>query len=151
MKPLNLLKSNIILQAENKLKNYVEQIGNICPKITYTPCNTMVSHLREDLRRLHERDSLLLSQHLERQKRGYFGGVEKLARTLFGVLGADFAKNYEDDIETLSKNDNYLLQLMRNKTLIIEAENNTIKRSENFMEEQFSIIHDYMNNNYNKV
>ncbi|XP_026323275.1 uncharacterized protein LOC113232713, partial [Hyposmocoma kahamanoa] len=138
-------------QAENKLKNYVEQIDNICQKITYTPCDTMVSHLREELRHLSKRDSLLLSQHLARHKRGYFDGVGKLARTLFGVLDEDFAKKYEMDIEALTKNDNYLLQLIKNQTLIIEAENNIVKKSQNFMEDQFSIIHDYMNKTYNEI
>ncbi|KAH9640950.1 hypothetical protein HF086_003040 [Spodoptera exigua] len=87
---------------------------------------------------------MLLTQHT-RPKRGYFDGVGKLARTLFGVLDVDFAEKYEKDIEKLQSNDDYLLQLMKNQTLIVEAENNIIKRNTVFMNKQFETLHAYMN------
>ncbi|XP_022836789.1 uncharacterized protein LOC111364164 [Spodoptera litura] len=133
-------------RATDQIKNYVNQIDKLCNRISheYTPCETIVDHLRYELNHLTDYNSMLLTQHT-RPKRGYFDGVGKLARTLFGVLDVDFAEKYEKDIEKLQSNDDYLLQLMKNQTLIVEAENNIIKRNTVFMNKQFETLHAYMN------
>ncbi|KAF9423426.1 hypothetical protein HW555_001235 [Spodoptera exigua] len=133
-------------RATDQIKNYVNQIDKLCKRISheYTPCETIVDHLRHELNHLTDYNSMLLTQHT-RPKRGYFDGVGKLARTLFGVLDVDFAEKYEKDIEKLQSNDDYLLQLMKNQTLIVEAENNIIKRNTVFMNKQFETLHAYMN------
>lgn len=133
-------------QATDRIKDYVIQIDKLCQRISheYAPCKTIVGHLRHELSHLADYNSMLLTQH-SRPKRGYFDGVGKLSRTLFGVLDADFAEKYEKDIQKLQMNDNYLLQLMKNQTLIVEAENNVIKRNTAFMDQQFEILRSYMN------
>uniref|UniRef100_A0A2A4K9T0 Integrase catalytic domain-containing protein n=1 Tax=Heliothis virescens TaxID=7102 RepID=A0A2A4K9T0_HELVI len=74
-------------QATSKIKFYIDKVDILCQQIVheYTPCKTVVDHLRYELNHLTEYNSILLSQH-SRQKRGYFDGIGKLARTLFGVL-----------------------------------------------------------------
>lgn len=132
-------------QATDRINDYVNQIDKLCQRISheYTPCETIVGHLRHELSHLTDYNSMLLTQH-SRPKRGYFDGVGKLSRTLFGVLDADFAEKYEKDIQNLQSNDDYLLQLMKNQTLIVEAENNIIKRNTAFMDKQFKTLRAYM-------
>ncbi|KAH9634892.1 hypothetical protein HF086_017191 [Spodoptera exigua] len=124
-------------QATNEISAYIDQIETLCNRISheYSPCETVVSHLRHELEHLAEYNSMLLSQH-SRQRRGYFDGIGKLSRTLFGTLDVDFANKYEKDIQNMQLNDNYLLQLMKNQTLVIEAENNVVKKNAEFMEKQ---------------
>ena len=133
-------------KASSKINIYIDQIDRLCQRISheYKPCETVVDQLRHELHNLLEYNTMILSSH-SRQKRGYFDGVGKLSRTLFGVLDADFAQKYERDIQNLQNNDNYLLQLIKNQTLILEAENNLVKRNTDFIDKQFQAINAYLN------
>lgn len=131
-------------QTTTNINTYVNHIDTICQRMRHLPCESLVHQLRHELRHLSEHNALLLSQRLNRRKRGYFNGVGNLARTLFGVMDSEFAEKYERDIQTLQSNDGYLLDLLKNQTLIIEAENNIIKKSENFTRNQFHSIHRYL-------
>ncbi|XP_075991105.1 uncharacterized protein LOC142986474 [Anticarsia gemmatalis] len=139
-------------QATNQINDYVNQIDKLCNRISheYMTCEPIVRHLRHELTHLADYNSMLLTQH-SRRKRGYFDGVGKLSRTLFGVLDADFAEKYEKDIYNLQANDNYLLQLMKNQTLIVEAENNIIKRNTAFMDKQLESLRAHMNQTCSEI
>ncbi|CAG9137916.1 unnamed protein product, partial [Plutella xylostella] len=94
---------------------------------------------------ISENNMMLLTDHSSRKKRGYINGVGSLARTLFGVLDQNFADKYAEDIQKLQMNDDYQVELMRNQTLIIEAENSLIKSHEKFINSQFQTINKYIN------
>lgn len=94
---------------------------------------------------MNEYNTLLRSQQQQRKRRGYVNGVGNLARALFGVLDSDFAEKYTQDIQKIKTNEQYLLELIRNQTLIIEAENNIIKKNEDFVKMQLEGIQQFMN------
>lgn len=131
-------------EAERNINTYVKHIAQICKRLTHEPCDSIINQLRHKLRHLSDNDALMLAEPVRRRKRGYFDGIGNLARTLFGTLDEEFAKKYENDIETLKNNDKHLLNLLRNQTLIIEAENNIIKNSENYTQSHFMSIQVYL-------
>lgn len=58
---------------------------------------------------------------------------------------------YHEDIDKIQRNENYLLEHIKNQTSIVETENNIIKNNEKFMQEQLEIIHDYMSRANHKL
>lgn len=132
-------------KGSDNLQLYVNEITKQCNRMEKQLCEPMVMQLQHEFQQLQEYNTLLLSQHLERKKRGYFNGIGNLARTLFGVLDEDFAVKYQQDIENIQTNENYLLELLKNQTMIVEAENNIMKKNELFMNKQFQLIHNFIN------
>ncbi|KAI5640892.1 baculovirus F protein domain-containing protein [Phthorimaea operculella] len=117
----------------------------------HEPCHSTFNQLNYEIEQLKEYNQLLLSQHLQRKRRGYVNGIGNLARTLFGVLDDNFAQKYSEDIQKVKNNEQYLLELIRNQTLIIEAENNIIKKNEEFVNTQFETIRRNMQQTQNDL
>lgn len=67
---------------------------------------------------------------VHRQKRGWFDGVGKGAKEVFGIMDSDDAKHYDQEIQKLSLNEDYLKNLIRNQTTIQEITSNIIRRDE---------------------
>lgn len=132
-------------QSTTKVEKFVNHLGQICNTMPNEPCHSTLQQLKFEMNQLNEYNTLLRSQHQQRRRRGYVNGVGNLARALFGVLDSDFAEKYAQDIEKIKTNEQYLLQLIRNQTLIIEAENSVIKKNEDFVKKQLEVIQQFMN------
>ena len=130
-------------RGSTKINDYINNLDSLCKRMENQPCEPVILQLKHELQQLTAYNSLLLNQHL-RKKRGYFNGVGNLARTLFGTLDEEFAMKYQDDIYKIQTNENYLLQLIKNQTSIVETENRIIKDNEEFMEKQFNILNNYV-------
>ncbi|CAG9135063.1 unnamed protein product [Plutella xylostella] len=132
-------------QTTEKVQRFVDHLSKQCGRLEVGYCSQVTDHLQHEIKMISENNMMLLTDHSSRKKRGYINGVGSLARTLFGVLDQNFADKYAEDIQKLQMNDDYQVELMRNQTLIIEAENSLIKSHEKFINSQFQTINKYIN------
>lgn len=132
-------------QSTAKVEKYVNRLAQLCNTMPHEPCHSTIQQLKFEMNQMNEYNTLLRSQQQQRKRRGYVNGVGNLARALFGVLDSDFAEKYTQDIQKIKTNEQYLLELIRNQTLIIEAENNIIKKNEDFVKMQLEGIQQFMN------
>ncbi|CAG9137929.1 unnamed protein product [Plutella xylostella] len=132
-------------QTTEKVQRFVDHLSKQCGRLGVGYCSQVTDHLQHEIKMISENNMMLLTDHSSRKKRGYINGVGSLARTLFGVLDQNFADKYAEDIQKLQMNDDYQVELMRNQTLIIEAENSLIKSHEKFINSQFQTINKYIN------
>lgn len=132
-------------EGTEKISEYVDHIERNCDTDQSSQvCGPLTAQLRHELDQFTQYNELLLTpHHVNRRKRGYFNGVGSLTRTLFGILDEDFAEKYEKDIEKVHTNEDYLLNLIKNQTTIIEAENSILRKNEEFMRQQFSAIKNF--------
>lgn len=109
---------------------------------------SILSQLQHDLSEIEHYNNLLRGNNLfkGRQKRGLINGVGYLANTLFGVLDERFLNKYERDITKLSLNENHIQLLIKNQTSVIEGQYNIMRRNEDIMNKQFSILDNNLRN-----
>lgn len=133
------------IKAFTKYVDYLEKGCNNTMQNS-THCNVILTQLRHGGTELEYYNDVLMGQHLRRRKRGFINGVGYLANSLFGVLDQHFAEQYQNDITLIRDNEKHLLQLFKNQTSIIEAENNILKRTEDSINNQYKIINQHIIN-----
>ncbi|CAG9132520.1 unnamed protein product [Plutella xylostella] len=129
-------------------ENYIQKLDSVCNSLDPRYCETTIQQLHHELELLKHYNNLLLvpQRHLSgRNKRGLVNGVGYVANSLFGILDQRFADKYQDDIQAVQTNENYLLELIKNQTSITELENLTLKKQESNIRRQFALINKYMN------
>lgn len=137
-------------QGNKALDSYIQALEKTCKTIReQAHCDAILLQLRHGFNELEYYNQLLLSQQGEqparqRLRRGLINGVGYLANTLFGVLDEKFAEQYQKDISLLRENQKHIANLWRNQTLIVESENNLLKRTEKVMNEQHKIINHHI-------
>lgn len=131
-----------------KFEKYLQDILNFCKSLEPKYCETTIRQLSHEMELLHHYNNILLAPHKHlsgRNKRGLIDGVGYVANSLFGILDQRFAEQYQNDIQNIQKNENYLLELARNQTSIVEIENTILKKNEQNMNNQFTLINRFMN------
>ncbi|KAI5632082.1 baculovirus F protein domain-containing protein [Phthorimaea operculella] len=138
-------------QGNTALHKYIEALDTSCKTIQdLSHCNAILLQLRHGYTELDYYNQLLLTQHMgerttrTRARRGLINGVGYLANSLFGVLDESFAEQYKKDINMLKENENHIVQLWKNQTSIVEAENNLLKRTEHIMNQQHKTINQHL-------
>lgn len=120
------------------METYIQHLKSIVkPTSQYM---SITNQLQHELSEIEHSNRLLLSPNSKRQKRGLINGIGSAANYLFGVLDDNFALQYAKDIEKINLNENHLKQLIKNQTVIIEAELNIVQRNEQVMNRQFSLM-----------
>lgn len=129
-------------QALSDMETYVRHLKGMTMKssLQYQQITNQLTHELTEI----EHYNRLLQNPSKRQKRGLVNGVGGLANYLFGVLDDNFAVKYAKDIEKISYNENHLRELIKNQTVIIEAESNIIQRNEQIMNKQFLLINEHL-------
>lgn len=135
-------------QGVSNIQKLVSHVEASCEKFTYkTICESITTELKQEVQEL-KHNNYLLSPNQEtiakRVTRGLIDGVGYIANSLFGVLDSRFAEKYKRDIELLHQNEHHLLNLIRNQTTIIEAQNNILKRNEQAMNKQFQLTEQHL-------
>lgn len=103
----------------------------------YPECKPLVSNIEASVLRLLNKSEL---QTRVIGKRAALDIIGNIASDLFGVLDSRFAREYANDMEKLSSNDEHLMQLLKNQTSVIETATNVIKNQENDLSHQSSLI-----------
>ncbi|KAI5633923.1 baculovirus F protein domain-containing protein [Phthorimaea operculella] len=131
----------------DKIKTYLQQVNSLCTVIDPRYCNITVSQLRHEMETIDHYNELLLTPHKHlgnRKRRGLINGIGALANDLFGILDSRFAEKYENDIQSIQNNENYLLDLIRNQTTIVELENKALKKNEDSIKQQLTLMDDFV-------
>lgn len=135
------------IAVSSKFTNHLE---NICEKIRQkTQCNVILTQLQHSIDEIRHYNHMLLNPQGRvntRSKRGFINGVGSIARSLFGVLDDEFAKQYQADIDLVKANEKHLALLLRNQTSVIEAEYNLLKRSEDAVDKQYKLFNQHLLN-----
>ncbi|KAH9644706.1 hypothetical protein HF086_016414 [Spodoptera exigua] len=131
-----------------RTQTYFDNIKSLCHKTNLQHCRSTMEQLSHEMELLNYYNSILINPHKHlsnRKKRGLIDGVGYVANSLFGILDQQFAKKYQNDIKSLQTNENYLLELIKNQTTIVELENQVLKRSEENIQRQFNFIDNFIN------
>lgn len=131
-----------------KFENYLQDISDLCNKLEPRYCQTTIRQLSHELDLLHYYNDILLAPHKHlsgRSKRGLIDGVGYVANSLFGILDQRFADQYHKDIQNVQENEDYILQLVKNQTSIVEIENDILKKNEENIGQQFALVNNFMN------
>ncbi|CAG9133832.1 unnamed protein product [Plutella xylostella] len=131
-------------QGIHDVKQYVYHIKELCDT-SNTQYGSMTMQLEHEISEIEHYNTLLRS-HNKRKKRGLINGVGYVANSLFGILDDNFAEQYEKDIQKITQNENHIQDLVKNQTLVLEAESNILHRNENIMKKQFSFIRNHIKN-----
>lgn len=92
-------------------------------------------------------NTILLSPHKHlstRKKRRLIDGVGMVANSLFGVLDQRFADKYHKDIDAIQRNENYLRELAKNQTSIMQLQNDVLKKNDDNIKLQCKMIERFM-------
>uniref|UniRef100_A0A2A4JGA4 Uncharacterized protein n=1 Tax=Heliothis virescens TaxID=7102 RepID=A0A2A4JGA4_HELVI len=130
------------------MTTYWRSLQNIADYVTHLNSLTkkeptlisIASQLEHEIKEIQHYNDVLQSEHGRRKKRGLINGIGNAANYLFGVLDEDFAKKYDRDINLIQTNENHLLTLYKEQTSIVEGEYNILKRNEDIMNKQFTLI-----------
>ncbi|KAH9645554.1 hypothetical protein HF086_005203 [Spodoptera exigua] len=131
-----------------RFENYLQDIAALCNKLEPRFCQTTIRQLSHEMDILHYYNEVLLAPHKHlsyRSKRGLIDGVGYVANSLFGILDQRFADEYHKDIQNVQKNEDYILRLLKNQTSIVEIENDILKKNEDNINRQFTLINNFMN------
>ncbi|XP_047989420.1 uncharacterized protein LOC125228784 [Leguminivora glycinivorella] len=135
-------------EGVRRIETYLHGVEDWCAKTDPRYCKTTLNQLYHEMDLLQYYNSMLLAPHkhlTDRKKRGLADGVGYLANSLFGILDQRFAEKYKNDIEAVHDNENYLLELIKNQTTIVELENKVLKKNEVNIQQQFNVIETFMN------
>ncbi|KAL4711011.1 hypothetical protein ACJJTC_017976 [Scirpophaga incertulas] len=131
-------------QGINSSLRYIQKFKELCSNdVAY---NALVYQIDHEWNEINYYNNLLFTKSSTREKRGLINGIGNIANSLFGVLDDKFAEKYETDIENININQNHLLNMLKNQTSILEAQNNIIKRNEDLMNRHFKNIHQNLYN-----
>jgi hypothetical protein len=131
-----------------RIETYLQGVDDWCQKTDPRYCKTTLNQLYHEMDLLQYYNTMLLTpqRHLtDRKKRGLIDGVGYITNSLFGILDQRFAEKYKSDIENVHNNENFLLELIKNQTSIVEMENKVLKKNEVNIKEQFEVIENFMN------
>lgn len=132
----------------HRTETFFKNVKDICYRTKLQHCRTTMEQLTHEMELLSYYNYVLINPHKHlsnRKKRGLVDGVGYLANSLFGILDQNFAEKYQNDIKSIQNNENYLRDLIKNQTSIVELENQILKKSETNIQRQFDIIDSFVN------
>lgn len=142
----NLTNYNLELEG---YRNCLSKINVICPQLQKVDpnndnCRLLVNQFNLHLNEIEQLNTLLFS-HLIRSKRSLIDGGGHLLNYVFGLLDQDDANHYNNEIEKSRLNEERLLNLIKNQTLIADSTTNVLKQTQQDIEHQFIIFDQHLN------
>jgi len=111
------------------LEQYVHYIDKICSRMiikNWTACSNFGDIMTHKLQQIKNTQRLLYDivqggEGDRRHKRGFFNFVDKLSKTLFGIMDDDDAQFYHDQTERLEQGIATLTQIVKRQLIIIKS------------------------------
>lgn len=108
-------------------------------------CEIMITQLDPHLTEITNLNDALFPSIPYRTKRSFFDAGGNILHYAFGVLDQNSADLYDSKIEKLQLDQNYLLELVKNQTLIIDTSSHIIKHTEETLNHQFDLFQQHLN------
>lgn len=131
------LELSMLKDCEGKFKRACSGLTEC--ESTRRLCLSLSEHYSNLINEISERVKLIQGKE-KRQRRGLFNAVGSLSKTLFGTLDDDDAQKYNEQIETIKTNQDHLLLLIKNQTLIVETTANIFNKTRTDIIDQFNLI-----------
>ncbi|XP_073841407.1 uncharacterized protein [Musca autumnalis] len=110
------------------LSSGLQTLQQMCPVLHQEEmCNIFVNNLKQMKHELLQEKELFINRRLRRSP---FSIVGNIARSLFGVLDADYAEEMSKTINRARNEQDHMTILLKNQTSIIDSTINIIKRDE---------------------
>lgn len=118
------------------------QIRKICTnlKAFETICNGTIVNLNYLETKIAEKNDIILPK--KRVSRSLISLIGKIGKPLFGILNEDDAQEYDRKIQSLSSNQETLLNIIKNQTTLIDLTVNVFNKSRHEITKNFAIVAD---------
>lgn len=142
----NLTNYNLELNTFNK---YLDKISILCTTLKQIDrhnnnCDLLQNQFHLHLQAIKDQNSLFTNQNV-RKRRGAVNAVGHAFNFMFGLLDQNDAQHYEDEILKTKNNQQHLLHLIHNQTLIADSTLSILKHSQRDIEHQFHIFDQHLN------
>lgn len=134
-------------QGTQQIEKYIHGVNDLCQKIHQSYCQATMNQLTHEMELLNFYNAILLAPHTHlatRKKRGLIDGVGMVANSLFGILDQNFADKYHKDIDAVQRNENYLRELAKNQTSIMQLQNDALKKNDENIKLQCKMIEHFI-------
>lgn len=133
---------NSYWKEEPILVDLFHQLKENCPvshPLSY--CNVTMQQLSHQMSSISSKNQLIYGfSHKSRRRRGAINIVGNGFHMLFGLMDADDAKHYDDEIFKLKEDNAYAMNLLRNQTSIQDLTQNIIRHDEEIINKQMEFI-----------
>lgn len=113
-------------------------------------CRSVVTQLNSKLEILGAKNLRPFSNKRTKRSIPTLHAIGDISGDLFGTLGSNFEKSYNDDLSLINKNQDHLLALLRNHKSLFDSLLNFIKQEESERKKQMAAFHDFANQISNK-
>lgn len=139
---------NIYLAELQGLEQCMNKINRLCKDVarmdpTTTSCKILSQQFGIHLAEIQETNGMLFHQK-QRSKRGIINGVGTLFHYAFGLLDDEVANHYNDQIDSLKTNEQYLLTLIKNQTSVVDATAQIFQQNIEGLKTQFQQLEDHI-------
>lgn len=113
------------------IKSRVVDLRDFCNRLTEKDlCNNYVNHVEDHLNTIENKNKIINGYASRRSKRAALNFVGNLLGDVFGLMDSRFEEQYLDNLQSISKNENYVVRLLKNQTSIMDSTMNVIKTTE---------------------
>ncbi|XP_075150793.1 uncharacterized protein LOC142224900 [Haematobia irritans] len=120
-----------LIPFRSEIDNFADGIKTFSDLCKMSPheaiCNNFASHLKQTRADLIQDRDIIMPRRL---RRGALNIVGNVARSLFGILDADYAAEMDNTIQRAETDRSHLTSLLHNQTSIIDSTLNIIKEDE---------------------
>lgn len=141
-------------QQLNGFHQCMERLEKLCDKmVTYNFfCRAILTEMSHKVQEMNHNNLILQSRngnhrHMRRLRRAPFEIIGTIQSSLFGVLDQTYADYIENEINKVKDNENYLLNLAKNQTSIMEVTANVLKKTTEQIQQQFEVFNEHVTAN----
>ncbi|XP_075155725.1 uncharacterized protein LOC142229077 [Haematobia irritans] len=120
-----------LIPFRSEIDNFADGIKMFSDLCKMSPheamCNNFASHLKQTRAELIQDIDIIMPRRL---RRGALNIIGNVARSLFGILDADYAAKMDNTIQRAEMDRSHLTSLLHNQTLIVDSTLNIIKEDE---------------------
>lgn len=136
------------IQEYNSLHVCIDKITNLCSRLYANTldsngCKTILAQLRLEFREIiNSQETLFQPPH--RARRALMDGGGYLLNYVLGTLDQRYATTNDKNIKNLKNRQDFLSDLLKNHTSVLENTNNFIHRTDSALQTQFALFNKHL-------
>lgn len=132
-----------LLDCIAKIKSLCKPLRTIDPRSN--SCEMIVLQLNSHMTDINSYNDALFPQIPSRTRRSLVDAGGAALHYVFGVLDQNSADQYDNKIAKIKTDQSYLLELIKNQTLIIETSHHIMRQTNNTLYHQFDMFQHHLN------